>query len=189
MTRPPPASSYDAPVETVARMQRALRVPQPIDLAIAGAIALWALIEAVAVDGPGGTPLRILVALLYSVPLLWRRRFPIPVLVLICGVLLLRVAEAGTPDYGVMPFPAMLIATFSVACHVPSLALALPPVALPVLTMLATLNSDYWSGGSNPGDVAILNFFVAAAWIAGRVVRTRSQQAAAARAESGERAR
>ena len=61
--------SYDARVETVARIQRALRVPQPIDLAIAGAIAAWALVEAVAVDGPGTAPLRILVALPYAVPL------------------------------------------------------------------------------------------------------------------------
>jgi signal transduction histidine kinase len=88
-----------------------------------------------------------------------------------------------------MPFPAMLIATFSVACHVRPLALALPPVALPVATMLTTMNTDYWSGGSNPGDVAILSFFVAASWGAGRVVRVRSHQVAAARAESGERAR
>src|SRR6478672_10859765 len=95
--------SYDAPVETVARVQRALRVPQPIDLAIAGAIALWALVEAVAVEGPGSRPVRVLVALLYSVPLLWRRRFPIPVLALIRAVTLLRVATADTPDYGVMP--------------------------------------------------------------------------------------
>jgi len=189
MTRRPAAPSYDACVETVARIQHALRVPQPIDLAIAGAIAVWALVEAVAVDGPGSVPLRILVALLYSVPLLWRRRFPIPVLALICAVLLVRVLNADTPDYGVMPFPAMLIATFSVACHVRPLALALPPVALPVAAMLITLNTDYWSGGSNPGDVAILCFFVAAAWGAGRVVRVRSHQAAAARAESGERAR
>jgi signal transduction histidine kinase len=189
MTRTPPAPSYDARVETVARIQRALRVPQPIDLAIAGAIAVWALVEAVAVDGPGTRTLRILVALLYSVPLLWRRRYPIPVLALICAVLLLRVLTADTPDYGVMPFPAMLIATFSVACYVQPLAVALPPVALPVAAMLTTLNTDYWSGGGTPGDVAILCFFVAAAWGAGRVVRIRSHQVAAARAESGDRAR
>ena len=69
------------------------------------------------------------------------------------------------------------------------LAWRCPPVALPVAAMLTTLNTDYWSGGSNPGDVAILPFFVAAAWGAGRVVRVRSHQAAAARGESGERAR
>ena len=189
MTRRPAAPSYDACVETVARIQHALRVPQPIDLAIAGAVDRDRLHERPDGDGPGSVPLRILVALLYSVPLLWRRRFPIPVLALICAVLLVRVLSADTPDYGVMPFPAMLIATFSVACHVRPLALALPPVALPVAAMLITLNTDYWSGGSNPGDVAILCFFVAAAWGAGRVVRVRSHQAAAARAESGERAR
>jgi signal transduction histidine kinase len=189
MTRRAARPSYDARVEHVARIQRALRVPQPIDLAIAGAVALWALVEAVAVEGPGSIPLRILVALAYSVPLLWRRRYPIQVLAFICAVLLLRAATADAPDYGVMPFPAMLIATFSVACHVGPLALALPPAALPVATMLTTLNTDYWSGGTNTGDFAILGFFVAAAWGAGRIVRVRSNQAATARAESGERAR
>jgi signal transduction histidine kinase len=170
-------------VDLVNRICRTLRVEQPIDLAIAGGVAVWAVAEALLVDGPGPRPLRVLVALLYTVPLLWRRRWPVQILLFICLLLVLRVVTADTPDYGTAPFPSMLIATFSVACYVRPLAVAVPPVVLPLGAMAITWPSDYWSGGSNPGDVAILSFFVAAAWVSGRVVRQRSHQVVAARAE------
>jgi signal transduction histidine kinase len=176
-------------METVERIARALRVARPIDLAIAGALAAWALVEAVAVDGPGSIPVRIAFALAVSVPLLWRRALPLPVLVFICAMLALRALTADAPEYGTAPFPSMLVATFSVGAYTASAWLALPAMVLPVATMILATQSEFWSTDPQPGDFAILTFFVIAAWTAGRIVRHRSAQAAQARAEIGERAR
>ena len=102
----------------------------------------------------------------------------------------LRVLTADTPDYGTAPFPSMLIATFSVACYVRPLALAVPPVAAaagrdgdhagrPTTGAAAATRATSRSCASSsppPG--------VSGAWCAHR-----SHQVAAARAESGERAR
>ncbi len=189
MTRAALPPAYDARMDVVERIARALRVPRPVDLAIAGALAAWTLVEAVAVNGPGSTPTRIGFALLVSVPLLWRRTLPLPVLAFICAMLLLRALTADVPEYGTAPFPSMLVATYSVGAYTASAAFAVPAVLLPVATMIAATRSDFWNTDPQPGDVAILTFFVVAAWSAGRIVRHRSAQAAAARAETAARAR
>lgn len=159
-----------------------------MDLAIAGALAVWALVEAVAVSGPGSIPVRIAFALAVSVPLLWRRALPVPVLAFLCAMLLLRALTADAPEYGTAPFPSMLVATYSVGAYTAPALLAVPAVLLPIATMIAATRSDFWNTDPQPGDVAILTFFVAAAWAAGRIVRHRSVQAAAARAEAASRA-
>ena len=189
MTRAAFPPAYDARMDVVERIARALRVPRPVDLAIAGALAAWTLVEAVAVNGPGSTPTRIGFALLVSVPLLWRRTLPLPVLAFICAMLLLRALTADVPEYGTAPFPSMLVATYSVGAYTASAAFAVPAVLLPIATMIAATQSDFWNTDPQPGDVAILTFFVVAAWSAGRIVRHRSAQAAAARAETAARAR
>jgi signal transduction histidine kinase len=160
-----------------------------VDALIAGVLALWALLEAIFFDGPGPLVVRIGYALAVTVPLLWRRRFPLPVLALISALLALRALTADVAESGTAPFPSLLVATFSVACHVGPLALATPAPVLPVAAMVLTVHTDAWSGEAAPGDYAILGFFVASAWAAGRLVRHRMQQAQAARAEVGERAR
>ena len=189
MTRRAAARAYDAPMRTVDAIAGALRVPRPVDLLIAGALALWTLVEAVAVEGPGTLATRVAFALAVSVPLLWRRVLPLPVLAVICAMLLLRALTADVPEYGTAPFPSMLVATYSVGAYTAQAWLAVPAVALPVASMIAATRSDFWNTDPQPGDVAILTFFVVAAWTAGRIVRHRSAQAAAARADADARAR
>ncbi len=164
---------------------RRLRVPRPVDMLIAGGLLLWALAEALFVNGPGTLPTRVAFAFAVTVPLLWRRRAPLPVLALVCGLLALRAATADVAEFGTAPFPSMLVATFSVGAHMGAVWLAAPAVLLPFATMLLATRTDFWSTDPQPGDVAILSFFIVAAWAAGRLVRHRSAQADAARAESG----
>ncbi|MGD9572158.1 MAG: sensor histidine kinase [Thermoleophilia bacterium] len=176
-------------MERIEAIARALRVPRPVDLAIAGALAAWALVEALVVDGPGTPLARVAFALAATVPLLWRRIAPLPILLLICGLLVLRATTADVPEYGTVPFPSMLVATFSVGAHTARAWLAVPAVAAPIAAMVTASQTDFWSSEPQPGDLAILTFFVIAAWTAGRVVRHRSLQAARAAAAGGELAR
>ncbi len=189
MTRRPPPGAYDPGVERIEAIARALGVPRPIDLAIAGALAVWALIEAVAVDGPGTLVTRIVFALAVTLPLLWRRVAPLPVLLVICGLLVLRATTADVAEYGTAPFPSMLVATFSVGAHMGSAWLAAPAILAPIASMVVATRTDFWSTEPQPGDVAIFVFFLVAAWTAGRVVHHRSAQADRAAAESGALAR
>ena len=140
-----------------------------------GPSPLWALVEAVAVDGPGTPAVRILVALPYAVPLLWRRRFPIPVLALICAVLAAAGRDRRHPGLRrhAVPGDAHRDVLGRLPCA-PARRRRCRPCRCRWRRCSPRSNTDYWSGGSNPGDIAILSFFVAAAWGAGRVVRVRS---------------
>ena len=55
------------------------RIPRA-DYALAGVLAVWALLEALLNDGPGPKWVRVIVALLFTVPLVWRRRYALPVM-------------------------------------------------------------------------------------------------------------
>src|SRR5690242_13836535 len=50
-----------------------------LDLLIALGLAVWALVEALALDGPSSTGVRVAWALAYALPLASRRRFPLGV--------------------------------------------------------------------------------------------------------------
>ena len=111
------------------------------------------------------------------------------VMAVIAGTVIL-IAIADKPEPGTMPFPALLIATFSVGLHVRSLPLAVLGGLIPVATMTFILTTDYYTGEAPAlSEYFILAFFISGAWSAGRVVRHRAEQAAHAEATSGERAR
>jgi signal transduction histidine kinase len=177
-------------VESAFDIARVPRRPPRIDFVIAGVLLAWALLEALVNDGPGPRWLRVLVALAFTVPLVWRRRYPVAVMAAIAATVIAVALVADKPEPGAMPFPSLLIATFSVALHVRALPVAVAAGAIPIATMLFTVFTNYYSGdGPTPADVLILAFLIIGAWTAGRVVRHRAEQAVAAEATSGERAR
>ena len=177
-------------MESAFDIARVPRRPPRIDFVIAGVIAVWAVLEALFNDGPGPKWLRVIVALVFSVPLVWRRQAPLAVMAVIAGTVILIGAIADKPEPGTMPFPALLIATFSVGLHVRSLPLAVLGGLIPVATMTFILTTDYYTGEAPAlSEYFILAFFISGAWSAGRVVRHRAEQAAHAEATSGERAR
>jgi signal transduction histidine kinase len=177
-------------VESAYDIARVPRRPPRIDFVIAGVLLAWALLEALLNDGPGPRWLRVLVALAFTVPLVWRRRHPVTVMAVIAATVIGVALVADKPEPGAMPFPCLLIATFSVALHVRALPIAVAAGAIPIATMLFTVSTSYYSGdGPTVADVLILAFLIAGTWTAGRVVRNRAEQAMAAEATSGERAR
>lgn len=145
----------------------------PVDLAIAGAIALWAVLEAVLV--PSTNVLSQLgFALAVSLPLVVRRRFPALVMLAVAGALLLHAATSG-PDATFNPLPSLLVATFTVAERVAAWWAAALLGLVPVAAMLGAHALGYFgSPGIETAGTAYLVFFVGATWTAGRVVRHRA---------------
>jgi signal transduction histidine kinase len=177
-------------VDSAFDIARVPRRPPRIDFVIAGVLAVWALLEALLNDGPGPKWLRVIVALLFTVPLVWRRRAPLAVMAVIVGTVIAVSLAADKGEPGTMPFPALLIATFSVGLHARSLPLAVVGGILPAAAIAAVLSTSYYTGeGPDVSEYFILTFFVTGAWTAGRVVRHRAELAAHAEATSGERAR
>ena len=177
------------PVDPLVRLARIPRRPPRSDLLLAGALALWGVLEAVLGTGPGTTPERIAFALLVSAPLIFRRRAPFAVLAFISAVTVLRALTADAPESGTMPFPSLLIGIFSVALYGRTTPVAVGGGLMAIAAMAVALNSPYNSGTPSAGNMAILVFFCAGTWAAGWLVRRRAEQARLAVAESGELAR
>lgn len=156
----------------------------PLDLAIAGGIALWASLEAVLV--PSTNPLAQLgFALAVSVPLIVRRRLPALVMLVIAAALVAHAALAG-PDATFNPFPSLLVAAFTVAERIAAWWAAVALGLVPIAAMLAAHVFGYFgSPGIEEAGVAFLVFFVGATWTAGRIVRHRAMKLQRAQESSG----
>lgn len=172
---PPPAPApASAPVRTPQGSHAVWRQwTSPLDLAIAGGIAVWAVLEALLV--PSAQPLaQFAFALVISLPLALRRRLPATVLLVVAGALVVHAALAG-PDATFNPFPSLLVATFTVAERIPSTLLAAVLGVVPVAAMLGAHALGYFGAtGIETAGALFLIFFVGSTWAAGRIVRHRA---------------
>jgi signal transduction histidine kinase len=172
----------------------ALKLAQPQSRPTRGDVLLtlvffvWALLEAL-FENPGGPWTGALVAAGYTAPLLWRRRAPLLVLCAIGLVAAIHAFTVDVADQGAMPFPALLVATFSVGLYVERLWLSLLGVLYPVALIAALSASPEWSGERHAVDYAILTFFVCGAWLTGHLILRRALQVRAAESAGGEQAR
>jgi signal transduction histidine kinase len=176
-------------VEAVLQLARVPRRPPPIDVAIAGGLLVWALAEALFADGSGPTWARVVVALCFSVPLVWRRRAPVTVLLILLATLAVAGIAGDEPESGAMPFPSLLVAGFSSALYARSDRVAIATSVGPAAGVLIAIALDYFSGSPGPADFAILFFLSAGAWAGGWLVRRRAAQLEQARADAPELAR
>jgi signal transduction histidine kinase len=143
------------------------------------------VLDALVYAGPGTTAERVAFALVVTVPLVVRRQAPLAVaLVLACATLAWALA-ATAPETGVIPFPSLLLATFSVALYAPSPAAAVAGGLALTGSMAVALTSNFNSGHLSAGNVAFLIFFMGGAWTAGWLIRRRAAQLERAYAESG----
>lgn len=159
----------------------------PLDLAIAGGIGVWAVLEALLV--PSAAPLaQLAFALAISLPLALRRRMPVAVMLFVAGALVLHALTAG-PDATFNPFPSLLVATFTVAERIGRWWWALLLGLVPITAMLTAHALGYFgSPGIETAGVIFLVFFVGATWAAGRIVRHRALSLRVATETSAERA-
>jgi signal transduction histidine kinase len=165
------------------------RRPARVDVLITLVFLVWGLLEAL-LENPGGSGWAgVLAAVGYALPLLWRRRFPLLVLLVIGAVTAAYAFTVDVADKGAMPFPALLVATFSVGLYVERLWLALLGAACPIVLLAVLSRSPEWSGERQVVDYAIFSFFICGSWLAGHLIRRRALQVRAAEAAGGERAR
>ncbi|MDF0514088.1 histidine kinase [Agromyces sp. H3Y2-19a] len=145
----------------------------PFDLALAGGIALWAVLEALLVPS-ANVIAQLGFALAVSLPLVVRRRFPALVMLAVACALLLHAATSG-PDATFNPFPSLLVATFTVAERIAAWWRAALLGLVPIAAMLGAHVLGYFgSPGIETAGTVFLVFFVGATWTAGRVVRHRA---------------
>jgi signal transduction histidine kinase len=149
----------------------------------------WGLLEAFFVNPGGARWAGALAAVGYALPLLWRRQAPILVLAAISAVTALHAFTTQIPDEGAMPFPALLVATFSVGLYVRTLWLALCGGAIPLALIAALSRSPQWEHDRQVADYAIFTFFVCSAWLTGYLIQRRAAQVRAAELAGGKRAR
>ncbi len=138
------------------------------DVALAGALTVFVQVGIWTDDGylTGSKPVLAITSLLMTAPLVWRRRFPFAVALVVSGAIALQVAlEHGShpPD---APFLAWIVTSYSVAAHA-DLRRAL---AGGVLLVLAVDSWAYRTGD----DLVFIPVILAGFWIAGRVVRSRN---------------
>jgi signal transduction histidine kinase len=149
----------------------------PIDFAIAGGLALWAILEAIFAQGSGTTAERVVCALAITLPVLTRRRWPVQGLAVIAVAVIARNQLGDTPEVGTMPMPVMLVMGFSAALYARPPWLAVLAAPAPILIMWAA----EFEGQESPVDYIIGCFILLGAWAAGWAVRKRADQVREAR--------
>ena len=179
---------------TLSRVNPAVQIarvparPPVSDLVIAGALTLWAVLEAFLVEGAGTVPMRILAGCAMTVPLAFRRRHALPVVLIVGGVLITRAAIGSPNEDSASFFPALLLATFSVALYErrPQLAMAGGAFAVAAVLSAVLLGFGEDKGTSKDiGNLTIVTFFTVSAWSAGWLLRKRAEHARRVEAESG----
>jgi signal transduction histidine kinase len=174
-------------MDPLVRLARVPNRPPRVDILVAGALLVWALLEAFLDPGPGPRAGRIAFAVALSVPLAFRRQAPGLVVLAVSAATLAWSLSATVAEHGTGPFPSILLAAFSVACYARRSIVAVAGGLLLLATMLITVESHYYTGtGANASNITILALFIGGAWGAGWLVRQRAAQARRAFAESGE---
>lgn len=180
-------------IDPVVRLAAVPRDIPRVDFLIVLPLLIWALAEAVLADGHGTTVERIAIACAYTLPLVYRRRWPVQITFLIAAVACLATLLPGPEETGAAPMPSLLVGAFSAALYArPAwtafLVLPVPGIAMAVSHPI----------GPDPVGFVVLGFFIVGSWAAGWMLRQRAEQLARAHAVapvlareavSGERAR
>jgi signal transduction histidine kinase len=170
-----------SPVPPLVQLARVPRRAPRVDLAIAAGLFVWALLEALLLEGPGSTAVRVLLAAGFTLPIAVRRRWPMPVLLVVALAAVVRGALGGADEVGAMPFPTLLLGSFSAALYARPRWLAYAAAPVPIVAMpLAGFGGMSWPP---------LIFLSLTAWAGGFLIRRRAEQLAHERAQGPERAR
>ena len=171
-------AAEQAAADPVVRLARVPRGIPRIDFVLAGGLMIWALLEALFADGSGTTAERVACALGMTLPVLFRRRWPLQGLAVIALSVAVRSSLGDTPEVGTMPMPVMLVMGFSVALYGRPFWLAVLAAPAPIAIMW----SAQFAGDESGVDYVIGSFILLGSWAAGWAVRQRAAQVREARA-------
>jgi signal transduction histidine kinase len=140
----------------------------PLVLAVAGLIELMTSSD---IDAPW--PLQVLFALGTTVPLLWRRRYPLVVLVVVFASLAIADATYDIANNASSPFAGMLVATYASGAYTSRRdgKIAAVIIAVVLLAMAITNGEDI------VGDAIFIGGILYAVWGAATIVRSRQELA------------
>jgi signal transduction histidine kinase len=148
--------------------RRSLRLPRQVDLVLAVALALLALVEiwwpgGFLATGPieGSRVVLVPTALAMTLPLAVRRRWPLATVLVVFGAAALQ-GLATSPTEGLSTVVALLVAAYSVAAYSEA------PRAVAGLAYALALSLVFVG---NAGDAAFAAVLFGGAWVAGRIVR------------------
>jgi signal transduction histidine kinase len=160
------------------------RIPR-IDMLLAAGLMIWALLESFLSDPSSPVALGIVWSAGFSLPLLWRRRWPVQMLAVIAATTLWRAAAGEIPSEGAMPMPCVLVGAFSAALYARPKWIAPLGIVLPVIAIAFGVPHD----DTAVVDYAILTFIISVTWLSGWLLRRRAEQLEAAHAAAPEIAR
>jgi signal transduction histidine kinase len=152
---------------TVSPVLRSLR-PPPRDAALAAALLLVGLVEALVVDTERPTVVHALGTAVVMGALAWRRRVPLAVL----AIVLLGLVALGDPEGQFVIFAALVIASYTTGSALDGkraligLVIAVGPLWLAMLAERA-----------EPADFVAVGVLYGGAWGVGRLVRKRDRRA------------
>lgn len=146
--------------------------PMVVDVAAAFLLAVSAELE-VWLSDVAEKPLYAVVALAFTLPLPWRRRYPLAVLVAIMAALTLLSAR-GTDFFTTAQFVAMLVAMYSVAAHCELRRASLGLVLANAASLLNVLRVPQ----ADSGDFIFPPILLTTPWLGGRALRVWRSRAA-----------
>lgn len=158
---------------TVRRMAN-VRSPSRADVALAGVLATYALVEGLVVDAPTGW---LVGAPLAMLSFAWRRAYPFAVIALVLVLVLLLGAVGLHPSNAVLPLPVIIVCAYTAGRETPTGRLALLGAAAIVGWMAIGLGfGSSAAENSEAGDLVALLVLVGGAAGAGYVIRLRHSE-------------
>jgi signal transduction histidine kinase len=138
------------------------------DIVLAAALTIFVQADIWGDNGyiTGSKPFLALTSLCMTVPLAWRRRYPLGVALVVSGAILLQATVERGPHPPDGPFLAWIVTAYSLAAHA-ALRRAVAGGALLVVAV------DFWAYNTGD-DLVFIPVILAGFWIAGRVVRSRN---------------
>ena len=149
------------------------------DVALAGALLAASVAELLAgkEEWSGPAAVEVVVAILCSVPLAWRRSHPIAVLAPVALAALASALLVAPTQGPFETFLALVFALYSVGVHAPTRASIRALSVLLVAEAAAAGAALALSDKTNYGDWAPVLVWSVLAWLLGRVIRSRNQRA------------
>ena len=154
-------------------------LPARGDVLLGAAVLGMAVVELAANPGLQPRAAAVPLEILLAITLAWRRQFPLVVVVAVATIATIETI-AGVPlDQPIVPLIAAVIATFTVAAHRP-----LRPASAGMVLMIGAIGTQTLAQHKGLGNFLFGLIFVGGAWVASRIVYSRTRENVALQAQT-----